>query len=191
MRRSIIYPGLIVWFLLALTIGYGGNYDRAAPYGIAVTVWALVAILVLLYLFVPGFREWAGAEPVIVFVLFHLTRFVGIWFLVLYGEGRLPYEFGVLGGWGDIIAAVGAILVVLIWFVTKGRRAWWPLLVWNIFGLVDILFVVRAALRSGLGTPHLMLPLRVFPLNLLPMFVVPLIIATHLFIFVRLRRGTI
>ena len=40
-------------------------------------------------------------------VLYHLTRFVGVWFLVLYSRGELPYAFAVPGGWGDIAGTYG------------------------------------------------------------------------------------
>ena len=56
--------------------------------------------------------------------LFHVTRFVGFYFLVLHARGELPWAFAVPGGWGDNITA--AWVLVLVTFVgpdTSGGRA--------------------------------------------------------------------
>ena len=60
--------------------------------------------------------------------------------------------------------------------------------IWNFVGLIDIGMVVLAAARLGLTEPASMRALTHLPLSLLPTWLVPLIIATHLLIFVRLRR---
>lgn len=113
----------------------------------------------------------------------HLTRFVGIYFLFLYAQGRLPYDFAVLGGWGDIATASGATLLLL----TRARnRA--LLLAWNTLGLIDILFVVTTAARLMRSDPASTNELLHLPLVLLPLFVVPVILTSHLLLFIRLKR---
>jgi hypothetical protein len=62
------------------------------------------------------------------------------------------------------------------------------LTLWNLGGLIDIVFVVATAARMALADPASMGPLRVLPLSLLPTIVVPLIIASHVLIFWRLFR---
>ena len=117
---------------------------------------------------------------------FHLTRFVGAYFLVLYARGELPYLFAVPGGWGDIAVAAGALLLVLLVPELEAHPRW--LFLWNLAGLADILFVVATATRLALADPASMSALLRLPLSLLPTFLVPLIIASHLLIFWRLRR---
>jgi len=122
-------------------------------------------------------------------VLFHLTRlFAGVYFLVLCQHGELPCGFARPAGWGDIIVAVLALAVVS---ATRTRFAKMLLLVWNMLGLIDIIFVVFSALRFGLKDWQSMHALRELPLSLLPTFLVPLIIASHVLIFVRLTRARI
>jgi hypothetical protein len=120
-------------------------------------------------------------------VALHLTRFVGIYFLVLYGRGELPYLFAVPGGWGDIAVACGALLLVVLVPGLEGRS--WILMLWNVLGTVDILFVVFAASRLALADPASMSALQRLPLSLLPTFLVPLIIASHVLIFWRVIRS--
>jgi hypothetical protein len=117
----------------------------------------------------------------------HLTRFVGAYFLVLYGRGELPYAFAVPGGIGDIVvASLAAVLLLTASPHTRGGRRLY--LGWNVIGLFDILGVVTAAATQALADPASMRALVVVPLGLLPTFLVPLIIATHILLFVLLLR---
>lgn len=119
-------------------------------------------------------------------VLFHVTRFVGFWFLVLYDRKRLPYGFAVKGGWGDIAAAALACVVLLIPAGVSFRPM--AIQIWNVFGLADILFVVGTAVRLTIADRHVMDELRHMPMSLLPTFLVPLIIVTHVLIWARVRQ---
>lgn len=118
----------------------------------------------------------------------HLTRFVGIYFLILYGRGELPYDFAVPGGWGDIIVATMALGLIVLWRATS-RGGWLAYSIWNVMGLVDILFVVATAARLGLTAPESMQALLRLPLSLLPTWLVPLIIASHILLGIRLARN--
>jgi hypothetical protein len=82
--------------------------------------------------------------------------------------------------------ALLALLVVFVPMRTALRRH--ACLIWNTFGLVDILLVVATAVRIGFSQPWQLRALQVLPLSVLPTFLVPLIIATHVIIFVRLGR---
>ena len=105
--------------------------------------------------------------------------------MVLYERGELPYAFAVLGGWGDIAVASAALLLLVV-FRRRLATNWPPLQVWNLAGLIDILFVVATAGRLALREPESMAVLLELPLGLLPTFLVPLIVFTH---FVVLKHG--
>lgn len=142
--------------------------------------------LVALGAWLRGFREWLDSLHLRTLIAFHVTRFVGVSFLVLYRRGELPWAFAVPGGWGDIGVATAALALTLL--VTDLRRARVLVLVWNLLGFADILFVVGTAARFGFTDPSALAPLLHLPLSLLPTFLVPIIIATHLWIFGRLVR---
>ena len=175
-----IYLATLTWFILALVAGGTGLVDALPPLAVPLVLLTLVATLVLLLHYWPLLRAWADGLDLRALVALHLLRFVGFYFLYLHGQGRLPYDFAVPGGWGDI--AVAALAIPLLLY--PGRRALWA---WNIFGLADILFVVATAGRLVLTQPDSMHALTVLPLSLLPTFLVPLIIVSHLFLFLRLR----
>ena len=131
-------------------------------------------------------RRWIDAIELRSLVLLHVTRFVGIYFLILHERGELPRAFAVPGGIGDIVVATMALPVALAPLDDAARcRA---IRIWNIVGLVDIIMVIITAMRINLSTPGQLRPLTHLPLSLLPTFLVPLIIATHIIIFARTSR---
>ena len=121
-------------------------------------------------------------------IALHLTRFVGVYFLLLYARGELPFGFAVPAGWGDIVVAVLAVVLLLNWAAIARHRRW--LVIWNLVGFVDIVLVVAAAAKHALADPASMAALLRPPLNLVPTFLVPLIIGSHILMFVRLSRGS-
>lgn len=184
MTARVLITGA-VWFLFAVLVGGSGLLAAIPPPFPQLVLLALVAALLVLFRTSPGFRLWALAVDVRVLVLVHVTRFVGIYFLVLHARGELPWAFAVPGGWGDIAVAAGALLVVAA-VPTRGARGWAAYALWNIVGLVDIVLVVATATRLAMAAPGSMRALTRLPLALLPAFLVPIIIATHVIVFARL-----
>ena len=176
-----------VWLEMAFVFTSSGGLQLYQPPFPLLVAASLVALLLVAYVSISPFRSAVQALPLEGLVAFHLTRFVGFYFLALYQQGRLPYAFAVLGGWGDILVAAAAAVLLLVnrrWRIPSGVwRAW------NVLGLLDILFVVFTAARSGRVDPGSLAPLRQLPLGLLPTFVVPMIIFTHLVLLVRLGRA--
>ncbi|MGH6630620.1 MAG: hypothetical protein ACREB3_12880, partial [Burkholderiales bacterium] len=150
-------------------------------------LFALTALLLVLYFKAAGLRAWIDALEPRSLVLLHVTRFVGIYFLILYQRGELPYAFAVPGGWGDIGVASLALLLCFLPLQPAARHH--ALAIWNALGFADIMMVVVTAGRLGLQGEPLMRNLTVLPLSLLPTFLVPLIIATHIILYLRLRRA--
>jgi hypothetical protein len=185
--RRVVPALLGVWLVIAVGVGATGLLVDLRPPGPQAIVAALTLLSLLLLYRVDPVRAWATRVDPRVFVAFHLTRFVGIYFLILYGRGELPYEFAVPGGWGDILVATAAIPLILAGPPTGGRRAFY--FGWNVVGLIDILFVVATATRLALGDPASLAPLLRLPLSLLITFVVPIVIATHVWLFRRLLRA--
>jgi hypothetical protein len=185
-RSSVtVIIALLLWLLLALIAGASGLTARLVPPFPQAVLLGLVLVQLLMFAFCQRFRIWCMSVDLRALVLFHVTRFVGIYFLILYSRGMLPYIFAVPGGWGDIASAVYAVLIVT-YAKPVGKTGWSLYLLWNLLGFADILFVVLTAARLAFSEPASMAELLKLPLALLPTFVVPVIIFTHLVIFARL-----
>jgi hypothetical protein len=175
---------LVLWLVVASVFVMLGGMRVLPPPLPQLVLVSLVTALVMGYAASRGFRRWVDALPSGYLVGLHLSRFVGAYFLVLYRDGQLPYEFAVLGGWGDIAVATLALLLLAAY---RGAPPIGAVAVqlWNVFGLIDILFVVSTAARFALAAPESMAPITRLPLGLLPSFLVPLIIFSHGVVIVR------
>ena len=183
--RLYVAIGLL-WFTAAVALAATGQIAVLGPPAPQLVLLGLTVALVAAGSMIPGFRVWLAGLNLRQIVALHVLRFVGIYFLVLYGRGELPFAFAVPGGWGDIAIAAGAFVLVLFVSDLAGHRGW--LLSWNALGLTDIVYVVATASRLAAADPTSMQALLRLPLSLLPTFLVPLIVASHILLFVRLRR---
>lgn len=178
---------LVVWLAIATVLSYLGVWERAR-----IPMPLLVPVIVCVLLGVIGWntqvREWVRALDPRWLVALHLVRFVGLLFLVMYRRSELPWAFAVPGGCGDIVVATGAAVLLLAVLPVRSRTSWRLLLIWNVAGLLDILFVVSTAARLTFADPLSMIALLRLPLSVLPAFFVPLIIVSHLLLFAWLRR---
>ena len=180
--RLVFWTWLGAAFFVGQKLLLQGLPRLAIPAG----VLGLTAVLLFSYFRLAAVRSWVDALDLRTLVLLHVSRFVGVYFLLLYQRGILPYEFAVPGGIGDIIVATLALAIVLVPLSTStGERV---IRIWNIVGLVDIALVVLTAARLNLADPVQMRAMTYLPLSLLPTFLVPLIIATHVIIYIRLNR---
>lgn len=177
-----------LWLLVALVIGASGLLAPLRTPAAVIIIASLTGFALALALRVSPVCEWVATLDPRWLIAVHLARFVGFYFLVLYDRGELPRGFALYGGWGDIIVATLAALLLLFMSDLSTARDRVLVGIWNTIGLVDVLAVVAAAVRSGLADAASMAPLLRLPLSLLPTFVVPLLIATHAILFLRLRR---
>ena len=124
-----------------------------------------------------------------------LYRIVGLIFLILYGLGRLPGEFAIPAGLGDVLIGVTAPFVAVALY----REYAWArdaALIWNIAGIADLVVAVGTGFLSSPG-PLQILALEnpnqlitSFPFALIPLFAVPLSILLHVAALKRLPKVT-
>lgn len=175
----------LLWLFCALAVGKLQLLAQVPTPVIPAIVLGLSGLLLLAYRTSDQLRPWVDGLDLRALVALHLTRFVGLYFLYLESHNRVPpvfFEAGV----GDVVVAVLALGVILAPLTPAVRLR--AITIWNVIGLVDILYVVANAGRLALTAPDGMREFMHLPLSLLPTLLVPLIIATHVVIFIRLNR---
>ena len=174
---------LLIWLAIAVALGATQLLARS-PVPPPAIAFALTAILLLtVWLSKAVAREVRGFGPRAM-IAFHVVRvFAGFNFLILAGNGTLPREFAWAAGYGDIAVGVTALLVCWWCFPLRTTAQRRTILLWNAFGLVDILGVLANGMRLFVRDPALAEPFTYLPLALLPTFVVPLVIASHVLLF--------
>jgi hypothetical protein len=114
-------------------------------------------------------RHWADAlQPLLVL---HSFRFIGLAFLVPgVVSPDLPAAFATSAAFGDIIAAMLALLTLLSLRTGAGVFLAW---IFNVWGAVDIVNAFYQATASGLS------PGQMGAAYFLPTVIVPLLLITH------------
>jgi hypothetical protein len=185
-----------VW--LALIVALASAFNLAAvnlgPMPVALIPFvALVAILFGGWFLVPQVRDALVSLPLSALVALNIGRVAGIFFVLLWADGRLSAPFAPSAGWGDVITGVLAIPLVLS-MRGQAERATTPLALWNAFGTLDLIVAVSLGALSAPGTS-----LRVFtegpgtlamsqlPWIMIPAILVPIYLLIHLTIAAKLR----
>ncbi len=119
----------------------------------------------------PELRLRPRAEALRPLLMLHSFRFIGLAFLVpgVVSPG-LPAAFAQSAGYGDIIAAILAVLAVLSLPSAAGVVIAW---IFSIWGSVDLLNAFYQANHAGL------LPGQLGATYFIPTLVVPLLLITH------------
>jgi len=178
--------GGLVWLAAAITIGATGLLARFPPPGPQVVILGLTLAAVVVSTWNRAVRTWVDSLPLRWLVGVHGVRVIGVVFLFLAAAGTLSPLFAARAGWGDIAAAVGALVLVSTG-VPRSPLHRWAYLGWNAFGLIDLAVAVGTAtivvMRQDVPGMDPMLRL---PMSLVPTLLVPLMVASHVALFRRL-----
>jgi hypothetical protein len=176
---------LAAWGLAAGAAGRVHLLFHLPPYVVPVLIASLTVGFTLAVSRVGWISETVRKISIRQLLAVHVGRFIGFYFVWLYAQGRLPAEFAHRAGWGDVMAAAGA-LILLFWPEGTGfKRALW---LWNAIGLADLLVAVGTAGWLNLTRPGSMIELAGLPLSLVPLWGVPIYMTSHFVIFRRLGR---
>jgi hypothetical protein len=174
---------LLIWLAIAVAVGATQLLARS-PVPPPAIAFALTAILLLAVWLSKGVAREVHATGPRPIIAFHAVRiFAGVQFLVLARDGTLPREFAWAAGYGDIAVGITALLVCWWCFPLRTTAQQQTVLLWNAFGLVDILGVLANGMRLFVRDPSLATPFTSLPLALLPTFIVPIAIASHILLF--------
>jgi hypothetical protein len=136
-----------------------------------------------------------SAIPLRWLVAAQVYRIAGGIFLVLWADGRLPWQFALPAGIGDVATGVLAVVVAarLAQNAAGARNAVYA---WCLFGIADLVVAITTGAMTSPGRPHLLafeapnLLITSYPLVMIPTFAVPLALMLHGLVLWRLRRET-
>jgi len=112
--RRYVVVGLL-WLVAALGLGATSRVASWRPPVPQLVLGGLTALLLAAVVALPRFRRWLVTLDLRWLIAVHLTRFVGLYFLLLYYRDRaLPRAFAVPGGWGDIVVAALALALLTV-----------------------------------------------------------------------------
>jgi hypothetical protein len=175
------------WLALAFWLGargfFHGSPAEVVPnvaFGLGVPLAVALAILASSKLA----RDIVAATPQHLLIGVQLYRIEGAVFLIMFASGRMPGEFALPAGWGDVLIGVSAPVVA--WLYRRDAIRWRGLaLLWNVAGLTDLIVAVAMGVLTAPGrfqqfaldAPNSLIT--EFPLVLIPTFLVPLSILLH------------
>jgi len=187
---------LLLWFALVAALAAAGLFSTMSAGTPAIGVAVVVPIIAGLIVFrrSAALKSLASETPLTWLVAVHAGRLLGVFFLLLNAEVRLPPTFALTAGWGDIGVAVAAPLVA--WAIHRRAAGWRGLaLTWNTLGFADLVLAVTLSVGSAVDSPVRFIyeaassgTMSTLPWILVPGFMVPLYLMTHLAIFHRLLR---
>ena len=156
-------PQQMIWFFVSIAF--------------SLTAWGIVTAR---YIW-PELRLRERAEALQPLLILHSFRFIGLAFLVPgVVSPDLPPAFAHSAAYGDIIAAMLALLSLLFLPSAAGVAAAW---IFSLWGSTDILNAFYQANHAGLSAGQL------GATYFIPTFIVPLLLITHGLVFRILLQG--
>ena len=198
---GVLSAVLIGWVAVAQYLGAANTYFATADTAEAGVPTILFGLLIPLA--VAAIALWrsesiarlVSAIPLHWLVAAQVYRVAGGIFLVLWADGRLPWQFALPAGIGDV--ATGSVAVVVAALLAQNaigaHRATYA---WCLFGIADIVVAVSMGAMTSPGRAHLLafetpnLLVTSYPLVMVPTFAVPLALMLHGLVLWRLRRET-
>jgi len=169
-------------------VGLTRVYETAPPQAVGLTVAGGTLLLLALSKFHEQFRSRLDSITTEQLICVHSIRApIGAAFLVMASEGLLPRLFANRAGYGDMLTAIlGLLAVALCTALVNPRSRATVYIVWNLFGLADLLLAVGTGIYLALQIPDSMIWITRLPLLLVPTFVLPILFATHIIMLQRL-----
>jgi len=188
---------LLAWLFVAQYLGSSDVYiatnDARVP---------MVLLGLLIPLIIAALSLWLSANvaslvsaiPLPWIVAAQIYRVGGGIFLVLWADGRLPWQFALPAGIGDVATGCGAVVAAML-LAEQAAGSRRTVYAWCLFGIADLVIALTMGAMTSPGRAHLFalaepnLLISAYPLVMVPTFAVPLALMLHGIVLWRLRRG--
>ena len=188
-RRLIWYAGAFIgaWAAVDLVLGSRGVFHYSAQYPLPYISVGILAPLFIgaLFLFTsPALRAAANAIPQSRLIGIQGVRVLGVTFLILLAQHRLPAVFALPAGIGDILIGLCA-LALARQFARGNRSVEGVAIVWNLAGILDLVDAVGIGFLAS-TTPYRLIystpptdVMSLLPMVTIPVFGIPLFLLHH------------
>jgi hypothetical protein len=194
---GVLSAAFIGWLAVAQYLGAANTYFASTDTAVPTVLFAL-----LIPLAVAAIALWqsesvarlVSAIPLHWLVAAQVYRVMGGIFLVLWAAGRMPWQFALPAGIGDVTTGIVAVVVAAL-LARNAIGAHRATYVWCLFGIADLVVAITMGAMTSPGRPHLLafdapnLLISSYPLVMIPTFGVPLALMLHGLVLLRLRRG--
>lgn len=181
----VLLSVLAVWGLAVVAAAVTGVYSAMPPLLIAPLIALGIIIPVAVYAISDGFRAYIATVGLRPITAFHIWRIAAALVFFWYGEHNLlPEAFVRNAGWGDLIAGVLALFVVML---PENRSRYF---IFHIVGFADFVVAVGTGLTLFLLNDSRMAAIQTLPMALIPLYGVGISGASHIMAFDLLRRGS-
>lgn len=195
---GVLSVAFIAWLAVAQHLGSTNAYFGTGETSVPTVLFGLLVPLIgaVIGLWLSGsLRSLVSAIPLHWLVASQIYRIGGGIFLVLWADGRLPWQFALPAGIGDVATGFFAIVVaVLLAQGAEGARR--SAYLWCLFGIADLVVAITMGAMTSPGRAHLFafeapnLLISSYPLVMVPTFAVPLALMLHGLVLWRLQRET-
>ena len=199
MTAGALSVTLVGWLAIAQYVGSANMYFATTDTAVPTIMLGLTIPLMIAAagLWLSGaIARLVSAIPLRWLVAAQVYRVGGGIFLVLWADGRLPWQFALPAGIGDVMTGCFAVVVAVL-LAQKAPGALRAAYGWCLFGIADLVVAVTMGAMTSPGRAHLLafdapnLLISSYPLVMVPTFAVPLALMLHGLVLWRLRRESV
>jgi len=196
---GVLSLALIGWEVAAQYLGAANTYLATldSPPAVPTILFGLLIPLAVAAIALwrsESIARLVSAIPLHWLVAAQIYRVGGGIFLVLWADGRLPWQFALPAGTGDVITGIVAPIVA-VRLAQNAMGAHRAAYAWCLFGIGDLVVAVAMGAMTSPGPVHLLaldapnLLMTTYPLVMVPTFAVPLALMLHGLVLLRLQRN--
>src|ERR1700751_5568429 len=179
---GVLSAAFIGWLAVAQYLGAANTYFTAADTAVPTVLFGLLIPLAVAAIALwrsESIARLVSAIPLHWLLAAQVYRGAGGIFLVLWASGRLPWQFALPAGIGDVTTGIVAVVLAarLAQDAIAAHRATY---VWSLFGIADLVVAIAMGAMTSPGQAHLLaleapnLLVTAYPLVIVPTFAVPL-----------------
>src|SRR6201987_3563877 len=194
---GVLSAAFIGWLAVAQYLGAANTYFTAADTAVPTVLFGLLIPLAVAAIALwrsESIAKLVSAIPLHWLVAAQVYRIAGGIFLVLWANGRLPWQFALPAGIGDVTTGIVAVVVAaqLAQNAIGARRAAYA---WCLFGIADLVVAITMGAMTSPGQVHVLaldapnLLMTAYPPVMVPTFAVPLALMLHGLVLRRLRQS--